>query len=56
MAVSTLPKSLSVSEMFRRLGTYQKMVFSGKYRAILSTPTKIQRKVFDAFEIPYSER
>jgi transposase len=56
MSASTLPKSLSVSEMFRRLGTYHRIDFSGKYRAIVSTPTKIQRKVFDAFEIPYSER
>jgi transposase len=56
MTASKLPKSLTVSEMFRRLGTYQKMVFSGKYRPIVSTPTKLQRKVFDAFGIAYSER
>ena len=56
MEASDLPKSLSVSEMFRRLGTYHRLDFSGKYRPIISTPTKIQRKVFDAFDIPYSER
>jgi transposase len=56
VASSKLPKSLTVSEMFRRLGSYQRTDFSGKYRSITSTPTKIQRKIFDAFDIPYSER
>jgi transposase len=53
---SKLPKSLTISEMFRRLGSYQKMEFSGKYRPITSTPTKIQRKIFDVFDIPYGAR
>jgi transposase len=53
---SKLPKSLTVSEMFRRLGTYQRIDFSGRYRPITSTPTKIQRRILDAFDIPYSER
>jgi len=39
--------------MFRKVETYAKVHFEGKYKDVFTTPTAAQRLVFDFFEIPY---
>jgi transposase len=56
MAKEKLIKAFSVSEMFRYLGSYHKITFTGKYRPIISTPTKKQKKILDAFGIAHEQR
>ena len=44
---------MSESEMLDRVETYMRVHFMGKYKDVYSTPTRMQRKVFDLLGIPY---
>lgn len=43
-------------DMLRKVETYAKVHFKGKYKDVYTTPTQAQRLVFDIFGIPYMFR
>ena len=47
-------KYWSEHDMLRKVETYAKMHFEGKYKDVYTTPTAAQRLVFDIFGIPYT--
>ena len=47
-------KYWSEQDMLRKVETYAKVHFEGKYKDVYSTPTAAQRLVFDLLEIPYT--
>jgi hypothetical protein len=46
-----LSRKYSLAEMMMRLGTYRKTIFSDRYGAVFSHPTKAQRSIFRAFGV-----
>jgi transposase len=44
-----LSRRYSLKELMLRLGSYRKTRFTGRYREVVSTPTKVQRELFTAF-------
>jgi hypothetical protein len=40
--------------MLRKVETYAKVHFEGKYKDVYTTPTSAQRLVFDIFGVPYT--
>ncbi|MFY9172526.1 IS1634 family transposase [Petrimonas mucosa] len=47
-------KHWSEQDMLRKVETYARVHFEGKYKDVYSTPTAAQRLVFDLLEIPYT--
>jgi len=47
-------KHWSEQDMLRKVETYAKVHFEGKYKDVYSTPTSAQRLVFDLLGIPYT--
>ena len=47
-------KYWSEHDMLRKVETYAKVHFEGKYKDVFTTPTSAQRLVFDIFGIPYT--
>ncbi len=47
-------KHWSEHDMLRKVETYAKVHFEGKYKYVYTTPTAAQRLVFDSFGIPYT--
>jgi transposase len=47
-------KYWSEHDMLRKVETYAKVHFEGKYKDVYTTPTSAQRLVFDIFGIPYT--
>jgi transposase len=47
-------KYWSEHDMLRKVETYAKVQFEGKYKDVYTTPTSAQRLVFDIFGIPYT--
>lgn len=47
-------KYWSEHDMLRKVETYAKVHFEGKYKDVYTTPTSAQRLVFDLFEIAYT--
>jgi transposase len=47
-------KYWSEQDMLRKVETYARIHFEGKYKDVYTTPTLAQRLVFDIFEIPYT--
>ena len=47
-------KYWSEHDMLRKVETYAKVHFEGKYKDVYTTPTAAQRLVFDIFGIPYT--
>jgi transposase len=47
-------KYWSEHDMLRKVETYARIHFDGKYKDIYTTPTSAQRLVFDIFGIPHS--
>jgi hypothetical protein len=44
----------SEHDILRKVETYAKIRFKGKYKDVYSTPTTSQRLIFDIFQIPYT--
>ncbi|MDR1343354.1 MAG: hypothetical protein LBK18_08910 [Prevotellaceae bacterium] len=44
----------SEHDMLRKVETYAKVHFDGKYKDVYTTPTSAQRLAFDIFEILYT--
>jgi transposase len=49
-------KYRSEHDMLRKVETYAKVHFEGKYKDVYTTPTSAQRFAFDIFEVPYTFR
>ena len=47
-------KHWSEHDMLRKVETYARINFEGKYNDVYSTPTSAQRRIFDIFQIPYT--
>lgn len=47
-------KYWSEHDMLRKVETYGKVHFEGKYKDVYTTPTSAQRLVFDLFGVPYT--
>jgi transposase len=47
-------KYWSEHDMLRKVETYARVQFEGKYKDVYTTPTSAQRLVFDIFGIPYT--
>jgi transposase len=47
-------KYWSEHDMLRKVETYAKVHFEGKYKDVYTTPTSAQRLVFDIFGVPYT--
>jgi hypothetical protein len=47
-------KHWSEQDMLRKVETYARVHFEGKYKDVYSTPTAAQRLVFDLLGIPYT--
>jgi transposase len=47
-------KYWSEHDMLRKVETYGKVHFEGKYKDVYTTPTSAQRLVFDLFGLPYT--
>jgi Transposase len=47
-------KYWSEHDILRKVETYARIRFEGKYKDVYSTPTASQRRIFDIFQIPYT--
>jgi hypothetical protein len=51
-----LKRGLSIRAMMKKLGSYQRVHFAGKYRDVFSTMTKSQREILAAFGLGRSTK